>query len=82
MPDALQKQLEKKEKLKGFIHRLYLGENPEKIKAGLKEVMRDTSPLELASLEGELTRERMPSDGILMLCGLHLDIFHEMHNQA
>jgi len=70
-------RLHQKKLLAGFIQRLHRGENPEPIKAGLKEVMRDLSPHELARLEGELMCERVPRDGILMLCALHLDLLHE-----
>lgn len=68
---------EKKETLKGFIKRLHYGENPEKIKDSFKALIKDTSPLELAYLEGELMHERMPKDGIMLLFRLQLDIFHE-----
>lgn len=68
---------QKKEILKQVIKELHQGAEPEKVKERFKEVIADTTPIELARIEEELVKEGIPQEEIHRLCDIHLAVFQE-----
>jgi DUF438 domain-containing protein len=60
---------------------LVAGDSPETIKPQFLQILRQTSPLEIALLESELIREKHPQQEILRLYGLQVEIFRELYAQ-
>ncbi len=67
-----------KELLKHFVSCLHSGETTDAIKLQFSQVLRHTSPLELAHLESQLMTESVPRDALLKLYGLQVDLFREI----
>ncbi len=68
---------ERREKLKEIIRRLHRGEDPEKIKAQFKEIVKGVSAEEVAMVEQELVNEGIPPWEIQKLCEAHLQVFRD-----
>lgn len=76
---AMPKLSSTKDLLIQFIQRLAAGEAPETIKPRLRQILLQTSPLEIAHLESELMREKHPRQDLLRLYGLQVELFEEMY---
>lgn len=63
--------------LKELIKSLHDGASPEQIKGTFAEVVRGTTPAEIAQAEQELIEEGMPREEIQQLCDVHLALFRE-----
>lgn len=63
--------------LKELIKSLHDGASPEEIKGTFADVVRDTTPAEIAQVEQELIEEGMPREEIQQLCDVHLAVFRE-----
>jgi DUF438 domain-containing protein len=68
-----------KTRLKELAARLASGEATDAIRLQFKQLVRQTSPLELAHWEKELSREHCPREVLLRLHGLQVDLFREMN---
>ncbi len=64
-------------KLKELIRRLHRGEDPEKVKAQFKELVKGVSAEEVAMVEQELVNEGIPPWEIQKLCEVHLQVFRD-----
>ncbi len=71
-----------KEVLKRMIKRLHEDEDPEKVKEGFKEVLRDATPTVISQIEEELIEEGMPREEVQRLCDVHLAVFKESLEKA
>jgi len=76
------KKEDRKEVLKRLIKRLHEGEDPEKVKEGFKEVLRDATPTVISQIEEELIEEGMPREEVRRLCDVHLAVFKESLEKA
>ncbi|TKJ29776.1 MAG: histidine kinase [Chloroflexi bacterium B3_Chlor] len=63
--------------LKAVLKSLHDGADPEELKEAFAEVVRDTTPAEVAKVEQELIEEGMPREEIQQLCDVHLALFRE-----
>ena len=63
--------------LKELIKSLHDGASPEQIKGTFADVVRDTTPAEIAQVEQELIEEGMFREEIQRLCDVHLALFRE-----
>jgi DUF438 domain-containing protein len=68
-----------KEILIQFLQRLGAGDSPETIKPKFLQILRQTSPMEIALLESELMQEKHPQQDLLQLYGLQVELFREMY---
>jgi len=68
-----------KEILIQFLQRLSAGDSPETIKPKFLQILRQTSPMEIALLESELMQEKHPQQDLLQLYGLQVELFREMY---
>ncbi len=73
---------ETKQIVKQAIIRLHSGEDPSVIRAEYGEVLRRTSPHEIARIEEELIREGMTREQVRELCDVHLAVFQEALHQS
>ncbi|MEO0092375.1 MAG: DUF438 domain-containing protein [candidate division WOR-3 bacterium] len=67
----------KKDILKDIIKRLHKGESLLKIKQEFQNVLKDTTPEQIAQIEEELIREGITQDEIQKLCDVHIAFFKE-----
>ncbi len=67
----------KLETLKGIILSLHAGEDPEAAKARFAELVRDTTPVEIAEMEQQLIGEGLPAEEVKRLCDVHTQLFRE-----
>lgn len=67
----------RREKIKELIRRLHRGEDPKKVKAQFKEVIKGVSAEEISLVEQELINEGIPPWEIQKLCEIHLQVFRE-----
>ncbi|MBC7190620.1 DUF438 domain-containing protein, partial [Candidatus Aerophobetes bacterium] len=67
----------KKEILKEIIKALHQGESPDLLKDKFKQVLKTTTPAEIAKVEEELIKEGLPREQIRKLCEVHLKVFEE-----
>jgi DUF438 domain-containing protein len=67
----------KKKGIKDMIRRLHEGEDPDEVKKEFEEVLKDTSPTEIARIEDELVREGLPRERLHKLCDVHLAMFKD-----
>ena len=68
---------DKKEILKELIKRLHEGGGVEELREQFKELIRQTTPVEISQIEEELIKEGMPREEIHRLCDIHLEAFRE-----
>jgi len=68
---------EKKRTLKELIKQLHAGASPQEVKERFKQALEGISPLEIAKIEQELTREGVPREELQRLCDVHLAVFRE-----
>lgn len=68
---------DKRTALKELIKGLHEGANPQEVKGRFAQVVRDTTPAEIAQIEQELIEEGMPREEIQRLCDVHLALFRE-----
>jgi PAS domain S-box-containing protein len=68
---------DKRAALKELIKVLHEGADPREVKGRFAQVVRDTTPAEIAMIEQELIEEGMPRKEIQRLCDVHLDLFRE-----
>ncbi|MHA2357564.1 MAG: DUF438 domain-containing protein, partial [Candidatus Heimdallarchaeaceae archaeon] len=68
---------ENKEVIKKLIKRLHEGEDPIKVKAEFKEVIKSLTPLQISQAEEILIREGMPAEEIHHMCDVHLAVMKE-----
>jgi DUF438 domain-containing protein len=66
-----------KDNLIQFAQRLNAGEPPEALKPLFRQLLRQTSLLEIAHLAGELLKEKHSPTGLLRLYGLQVEILRE-----
>lgn len=69
--------LNKKEVIKKVIKMLHESANPEEVKERFKEVIKNTTPTEIAQIEEELIKEGMQREEVQRLCNVHLAVFKE-----
>lgn len=67
----------RKEMMKTLIRRIHEGEDAERIKREFMEVLKSTTPEEIAVVEQELIEEGLPREEVLNLCEVHLAVFQE-----
>ena len=67
----------RREKLKELIRKLHRGEDPKKVKAQFKEIIKGVTAEEVAMVEQELINEGIPPKEIQKLCEVHLEVFRE-----
>lgn len=67
----------RREKIKELIRRLHRGEDPKKVKAQFKELIKGISAEEISLVEQELINEGIPPWEIQKLCEVHLQVFRE-----
>ena len=67
----------RKDKIKEAIKQLHAGTPPEQVKERFGQVLKDTSPLEIAKIEEELVKEGLEKNQIRKLCDVHMAIFKE-----
>ncbi len=65
------------EVLKDIIRELHKGGNLEDQKRRFAELIKDTSPTEIAEMEQALMKEGMPEDEVKRLCDVHVQVFKE-----
>jgi hypothetical protein len=65
-------------RLNGYLRRLQLGGRSDPILAGVKDLLRRTTPQELVRLHGDLWRGRRPRAELLWLGGVHLELLHDI----
>lgn len=67
----------KKEQLKALIKKLHSGSDINEIKSKFADIIKNTSPEEIARIEEELIKEGMPVEEIHKLCDVHIAMFKE-----
>ncbi|MGQ9706324.1 MAG: DUF438 domain-containing protein [bacterium] len=68
---------QRKKLLKELIKGLHKGEDVDKVKERFKDIIKDTTPEDIAKIEEELINEGMPREEIQRLCDIHLAVFKE-----
>lgn len=63
--------------LKELIMQLHAGASPQEVKPRFRQLLEDTSPLEIAKIEQELIKEGVSREEIQKLCDVHMAIFRE-----
>ncbi|MBN2486099.1 MAG: DUF438 domain-containing protein [Bacteroidales bacterium] len=64
----------RKNKLKELILKLHLGEEPQKVKAELKDTLRQIPYGEVVEVEQELIQQGLPETEVLKLCDVHGEV--------
>jgi len=64
--------------LKEVIQHLHKGEAPDAVKAQLREMVRQTNPLEIMAMEQELISGSMPVEEVRSMCDLHSQVTREV----
>ena len=64
----------RKERLKELILKLHEGESAEKVKAELKETLKQIPYGEVVEVEQELIQEGLPESEVLKLCDVHGEV--------
>ena len=64
--------------LKEIITHLHKGEAPDAVKAQLREMVRQTNPSEIMSMEQELISGGMPVEEVRSMCDLHSQVTREV----
>jgi len=77
MSEPFDKNLSKKEALKQLIKKLHEGADAAKVKEEFKELIKETTPTDIAKIEEELIKEGMPQEEIHKLCDVHIALFRE-----
>ncbi|MHA1768397.1 MAG: DUF438 domain-containing protein [Candidatus Thorarchaeota archaeon] len=72
---------DKKEVLKEIIKKLHDGADSEEIKNQFREILKQTTAVEISMAEEELIAEGLPKEQIQKLCDVHLAIFRESIEQ-
>jgi len=68
---------DRKKMLKELIKQLHAGASPQEVKERFKKVLEGISPLEIAKIEQDLTKEGVPKEELQRLCDVHLAVFRE-----
>lgn len=64
--------------LKEIVTHLHKGETPDAVKAQLREMVQQTSPWEIMSMEQELISGGMPVEEVRSMCDLHSQVTREV----
>jgi len=67
----------KQEALKGIIKKLHDGVPVDRLKKEFRQIIKDTSPEEIADMENALILEGFPPEEIQKLCDVHAEVFEE-----
>ena len=68
---------DKKQMIKDLIRELHAGAKADEVKEKFKEILKEVDPADIAQIEEELVKERMPSGELQRLCDVHLAVFKE-----
>lgn len=75
MNELIQNQDDKQERLKTIIKQLHDGVPVDKLKKDFAQIIRDTSPEEIADMENALINEGFPPEEVQRLCDVHAEVF-------
>jgi len=78
MSELMDNNKQKKQRaLKGIIKKLHQGVPVKKLKKEFAEIIRNTSPAEIADMENTLIKEGFPPEEIQRLCDVHVQVFEQ-----
>jgi len=78
MPDMTQSgDKERQERLKEIVRALHEGVPVEKLRKRFAELIRSTSPEEIAAMENALIQEGFPVSEVQRLCDVHVQVFED-----
>lgn len=75
MDERSNENKDKQEKLKAIIRQLHDGVPVEKLKKDFSQIIKGTSPEEIADMENSLIKEGFPVEEVLRLCDVHAQVF-------
>jgi DUF438 domain-containing protein len=78
MSELIDNRAERIRTLKEVIQGLHHGEDPEKVKTRLKELVRQCDASEIAAMEQELIAEGVPVEQIMGMCDLHSQVVRDL----
>jgi DUF438 domain-containing protein len=77
MNAVINNQNDKQEKLKIIIKQLHDGVPVNKLKRNFAQIIKDTSPEEIADMENALIKEGFPPEEVQRLCNVHAQVFEK-----
>ncbi|MBN2001261.1 DUF438 domain-containing protein [candidate division KSB1 bacterium] len=73
---------DKQAKLKGIIKQLHAGVPVDKLKKSFADIIKQTSPEEIADMENALIQEGFPVEEVQRLCDVHAQVFEKSLKKA